>query len=81
MCGFSKPSSPPAVTIPTPEPLPAQPAAAPQEQDAAVSQSKENERTRRLRAAAANNTLVTGGDGLTTSANTTGNSGKQLFGV
>lgn len=78
MCGFMQPSAPPVVEIPDPAPPPQEPTAAPQAQDPAVSTSRQNERTRRLRASAANQTLVTGGQGLSTDAST---GGKQLFGV
>jgi hypothetical protein len=78
MCSFSKPSTPAPIAVPDPEPLPAQPAATPQEQDPAVSTARQNERVRRLRASQANQTLVTGGQGLSQSA-TTG--GKTLLGA
>lgn len=53
------------------------PAAAPQEGDAAVTQARQDERRRRLKAQAANDTLVTGGQGAFGSTNT---GGGQLYG-
>lgn len=58
MCGFMAPKSPP------PAALPEAPQQAPQESDPAVQQSREEARKRRQLASGANNTLVTGAQGL-----------------
>jgi hypothetical protein len=68
MC-ISTPKAPPPVQIPDPPQVQAPPAQ-PQEQDAAVVGARNAEQRRRLRAQAANNTLVTGGAGLTQPVNT-----------
>lgn len=67
MCIFSQPKAPPPVVVPDPpNPLTIQqPAAAPQASDQAVQQQRTEDRQRRLRATQANDTLVTGGAGLT----------------
>ena len=68
MCGFSSPKAPPPTAIPeAPRPV-EQPSAAPQESDAAISESRTNERRRRLSAKAENTTLVTGARGVTAPA-------------
>lgn len=68
MCIFSQPKTPAPVAIPEVPKATAtevkQPAAAPQEQDVQVQQSRTEERQKRLRAAQSNSTLVTGGGGL-----------------
>lgn len=46
------------------------PPGAPQAQDQSVLSARDRERRRRMRLAAKNNTMITGGAGLTTSANT-----------
>lgn len=58
MCGFLAPKAPP------PAVLPQEPQQAPQESDPAVQSAREDARKRRQLAAGANNTLVTGGQGL-----------------
>lgn len=58
MCGFMAPKVPP------PAALPEAPAPAPQEQDPAVQQARNDARKRRQLATGANDTLVTGGQGL-----------------
>ena len=58
MCGFMSPKTPPAAALPD------APAAAPQNADPAVQQSREDARKRRQAASGANDTLVTGGQGL-----------------
>jgi len=75
---FSSPKVPTVEVPETVEPTVQQPSSGAQEQDTAVSQAREGERRRRLRASAANDTLVTGAQGVTTNANT---AGKQLYGV
>lgn len=60
MCSFLAPKTPPAAAIPE-----APQSVAPQESDPAVQQSREEARKRRQASAGANNTLVTGGQGLT----------------
>lgn len=75
MCGGS--SSPPPVVMPAAPVAPAPVQATPQAQDPAVQQSREDDRLRRLRAQQANDTLLTGGAGVTGSANT---ATKSLFG-
>ena len=77
MCMFSSPSVPTVEVPETVEPTVSVSDTA-QEQDTAVSEARENERRRKLRASAANDTLVTGAQGVTTNANT---AGKQLYGV
>lgn len=62
-------SAPAPVVLP---PVTQQAPAQVQEGDSAVTQARDNERKRRLAAAGANNTLVTGGAGLINSANTGG---------
>lgn len=75
-----KPSQPQVIEriITQPAPQVQEPAPAPQAQDYSVQQAKFEERKRRLRQNAANNTLVTGGQGVTASGNT---GGKQLYGA
>lgn len=63
MC-FSSPSTP-AVT-----PIAAAPTATAQESDPVVQEQRATERSRRLAAANANSTLVTGGAGVTEKAHT-----------
>ena len=58
MCGFMSPKSPP------PAALPEAPQQAPQQSDPAVQQSRDEARRRRQAASGANDTLVTGGQGL-----------------
>lgn len=77
MCVFSTPKAPPAVSVPQVDQQPIPSAAAPEE-SAAPQQSRDQERLRKLRAAAGNDTLVTGGQGLTSPAAT---GTKQLFGA
>lgn len=64
-------------SAPSPAPIPVAPAAAPQTSDPAVQAAQDSDRTRRLKAAAGNDTLVTGGSGITTPAVT---GLKQAFG-
>lgn len=68
-------STPKASPVVVPEAQPAP--AAVQEGDAGVATAREDLRKRRLAASGANNTLVTGGQGLVSQANT---GGGQLFG-
>jgi hypothetical protein len=65
MCGFLAPKAPPVAAIPE-----APQSTAAQESDPAVQQSRDEARKRRQAAAGANDTLVTGGQGLTTPAAT-----------
>lgn len=67
MCIGSKPSVPAAPEV----------QAAPQEQDQAVVDSRDEETRRRRAAAGRSSTLLTGAQGVTTQANT---SGKTLLG-
>jgi len=76
MCVLSKPK-PPAVALPQAPVTPQAPAAAPQAQDPAVSSARDNERRRKMRASSENNTLVSGGAGLTAPAQT---ATKSLYG-
>ena len=70
MCMFSAPKTPPAVSVPEPPPPVEQPAPAPQASDAAVTSARDKSRQRRMAATEANQTLVTGGAGLTNQAQT-----------
>lgn len=70
MCVSMAPKAPPPVVIPPVPEAPAAPAAAPTATDPGVAQARTDERQRRLRAQAANNTLVTGGQGVTQPAST-----------
>lgn len=72
MCVFSKPKAPPPVQIPTP-------AAAPAPVDEGAKQALDASKQSRKKLAASQeaSTIVTGGQGLTSPANTTT---KQLFG-
>lgn len=69
MCSFTQPKAP-AIEVPAVPAAPQAPAATPQESDPAVQSARDDERKRKLQQAAANNTLVTGGQGLTAPANT-----------
>jgi hypothetical protein len=60
MCSFLAPKAPPTAAIPE-----APQSVAPQESDPAVQQSRMEARRRRQSITGANNTLVTGGQGLT----------------
>ena len=84
----SSPIAPPTPEPQKPDPVPqttvireassvVQETPTPQEQDPAVQKSRQKERRRRLLAKAGNNTLVTGGQGVTAPAQTTA---KTLFG-
>ncbi len=75
MCMFSTPKAPPPLQMP--QAPPAAPAAAPQASDTTVQDATQKQKSQKMKAAAANNTLVTGGAGLTAPAQT---GGKQLFG-
>lgn len=70
MCFSSSAPSPAAVPVATPT-------AQPQTSDPQVTQARDDERNRRLQAAGGNNTLVTGGAGVSTPAAT---GLKQAFG-
>lgn len=84
---IEQPAPPPAPTAPTPvgnnsggdrtiiKEVAATPV--PQEQDPAIAETRNRERRRRLLRAEANNTVITGGEGLTAPAET---GKKQLFG-
>lgn len=64
MCAFSQPKAPPAVVVPETPPMVPEPQAAPQESNPQVQASRDQDRMRKMRGAAQNNTLVTGGQGL-----------------
>ena len=70
MCMFSQPKAPPPVVVPDAPKAIEQPAPTPQGSDESVQQARSDDRARRLRAANANDTLVTGGAGVTTPAQT-----------
>lgn len=70
MCMFSAPKTPPAMSIPDAPTAVDAPPPPPQANDPAVQTAQDNSRQRRLAAVAGNNTLVTGGQGLTTPAAT-----------
>ena len=72
MCVFSKPKAPPPVDIPT-----ATPAPAPVDEGAAQAQSAKLDLKRKRIASQESSTLATGGQGLTSPANTTT---KSLYG-
>lgn len=68
------------MSSPTPSPvIPSAPQQAPQEQDPAVQSARDAERKRKQLAAAGASTLVTGGQGLLDTPNTTGN--KTAYGA
>lgn len=73
------PSAPIIINTPGPAAAPA-PTPIPQVQDPAVQSARENERTRNIRGAQANNTLVTGGQGLINEPANTTAGGKKLLG-